>query len=88
MYSHGNPNLNRYAVKYHVEDPHRNGQYQIKAYVLDRSVQQAPNQPPVYTSIDVPLPSLLGESGLANFIANFGDQQVQDILDFNKNLKK
>jgi hypothetical protein len=69
------PNLNNYGVKYHVEMPFKDGRYQIKLYLSPKN-----GQPAQWKEMDSQLDHPLTREGLAAFLSNFGDQQVQELL--------
>ncbi len=70
-----NENLKNYAVTYHIEEPNRDGRYQARAYITNKSTGAK-----AYEGV-VPLGTLMtGDQQLSNFLSNFGDQWIEQLL--------
>jgi hypothetical protein len=82
-----NGNLNRFSVKYHVEEPLKNGGLQVRMYIYDKmgvdpkTGQQTGAWLPERTA---GFGQLLNEAQVTKFLSNVGDQYIQSILQNDK----
>jgi len=66
--------LNNYSVKYHVEDPIKNGGLQVRLYIFDKEANQwLPDRTAKFGQ-------LLNEAQVTRFLSAVGDQYIQSIL--------
>lgn len=70
--------LNKYSIKYHVEDPLKNGGLQVKMYIYDK---QAATWLPDKTAN---FGQLLNEAQVTKFLSQVGDQYIDAILQTNQ----
>lgn len=84
-----NGQLNRYSVKYHVEEPLKNGGLQVRMYIYDKlggEIDPNTNKP---TGAWLPertagFGQLLNEAQVTKFISTMGDQYIQSLLQNDK----
>lgn len=70
--------LNRYSVKYHVEDPLKNGGLQVRMYIYDKIGKQwLPERTANFGQ-------LLNEAQVTKFLSNIGDQYIDATLQSNQ----
>lgn len=74
-----NGNLNKYSVKYHVEDPLKNGGLQVRMYIYDKVNQKW--LPDMVASVNG---QLLNEAQVTKFLSAAGDQYIESVLDAQK----
>lgn len=80
-----NGNLNRYSVKYHVEEPLKNGGLQVRMYIYDKlggEIDPNTNKPkgawlPERTA---GFGQLLNEAQVTRFLGTMGDQYIDSVL--------
>lgn len=73
-----NGNLNRYSVKYHVEDPLKNGGLQVRMYIYDKQGKQwLPEKTASFGQ-------LLNEAQVTKFLSQVGDQYIDLTLQTNQ----
>lgn len=70
--------LNKYSVKYHVEDPLKNGGLQVRMYIYDKSKGQwLPERTAGFGQ-------LINEAQVTNFLSKAGDQYIDALLQSDK----
>jgi hypothetical protein len=70
--------LNKYSVKYHVEDPLKNGGLQVRMYIYDKANQQwLPERTANFGQ-------LLNEAQVTKALSTMGDQYIESVLNSNK----
>lgn len=70
--------LNKYSVKYHVEDPLKNGGLQVRLYIYDKQNKQwLPEKTANFGQ-------LLNEAQVTKFLSQMGDQYIDATLQSNK----
>lgn len=74
-----NGNLNKYSVKYHVEDPLKNGGLQVRMYIYDKVNKQW--LPDMVANLGG---QLLNEAQVTKFLSQAGDQFIDASLDAQK----
>lgn len=73
-----NDQLNRYSVKYHVEEPLKNGGLQVRMYIYDKvSSQWLPERTAGFGQ-------LLNEAQVTKFLSTAGDQYIDALLQKDK----
>lgn len=70
--------LNKYSIKYHVEDPLKNGGLQVRMYIYDRQKQAwLPERTANFGQ-------LLNEAQVTKFLSQVGDQYIDSIIGTNQ----
>lgn len=70
--------LNKYSVKYHVEDPLKNGGLQVRMYIYDKSRRQwLPERTAGFGQ-------LINEAQVTDFLSKAGDQYIDALLQSDK----
>lgn len=70
--------LNKYSVKYHVEDPLKNGGLQIRLYIYDKQNKEwLPERTASFGQ-------LLNEAQVTKALSNIGDQYIDAVLQSNQ----
>lgn len=66
--------LNKYSIKYHVEDPLKNGGLQVRMYIYDKASKQwLPERTAAFGQ-------MLNEAQVTKFLSQVGDQYIDAIL--------
>lgn len=66
--------VTKYGVKYHVEDPLKDGRYQIKLYLYDKAKKEwLPDQV-------IPFPSLVSEAQVTRALSSLTDSAIDEIV--------
>lgn len=73
-FSLDNGNLKKYGVKYHVEEPLKNGGYQVRLYIYDKASKQwLPDRAASFGQ-------LLNEAQVTKFLSSMTDEYVDAII--------
>lgn len=84
-----NGQLNRYSVKYHVEEPLKNGGLQVRMYIYDKLGGDVDPQTGVSSGAWLPertagFGQLLNEAQVTKFLSTAGDSYIQALLQKDK----
>lgn len=66
-------NITNYGVKYHVEDPLKNGGLQVRLYIYDKAAKE-------WTEKQASFGQLLDEAQVTKMLSNLTDQEIDGLL--------
>lgn len=72
-----NGNINNYGVKYHVEDPLKNGGLQLRLYIFDKTNKE-------WTEKPVSFGALLNEAQVTRALSGLTDEAIKEIIERKK----